>query len=103
MITKLKEYDKLYYSDGTSPVSDLEYDKLKEIARQEFPNDPYFSTIGSPVDNKVKLPYILGSLNKVKPDNINKWLDKYKDEEFCISQKLDGVSIFVRYYQVLPY
>ena len=101
MIKKLKEYDKLYYIDGTSPISDEEYDSLKDSARYQYPDDPYFEGIGStPPDTtgeKVKLPYILGSLNKVKPETVDKWLDKYSNEKICMSQKLDGVSFFVRY------
>jgi DNA ligase (NAD+) len=96
MINKLKEYDAAYYNDGTSSMSDKEYDDLKDIAKKEYPDDPYFLTVGSSEGSKVKLPYILGSLNKVKPESVDKWLDKYP-EDFCVSQKLDGVSIFVRY------
>ena len=42
---------------------------------------------------KVKLPYFLGSMDKIKPDTkvLNNWLKKYKNQ-FVISAKLDGMS-----------
>ena len=96
MIKKLKEYDLLYYTDGTSPISDEEYDYLKEQAKEEYPNDPYFKTVGSPSKDKIKLPYVLGSLNKLKPDTVDGWIEKHPGE-ILASQKLDGVSILVIY------
>ena len=41
-IDQLKEYDRLYFNEGTSPLTDTEYDLLKTKAKNEFPNDPYF-------------------------------------------------------------
>ena len=101
-IEKLKEYDKLYEL-GLSPISDKEYDDLKDIEREKNPNDPYFDSVGFKIDSrdKVKLPFILGSLNKYKAgdeDNtIMKWLMKQKDI-IIISPKLDGLSICVNWF-----
>jgi hypothetical protein len=33
LIGQLKIYDALYYTDGTSPIGDIEYDELKEHAK----------------------------------------------------------------------
>ena len=43
--------------------------------------------------NKVKLPYFMGSMNKIKPDTnaLDKWIAKYSGP-YVISTKLDGVS-----------
>ena len=64
-INQLKEYDRLYYTDGTSPVEDIDYDSLKDYAKKTYPDNPYFLEVGAPViGDKVKLPFVLGSLNK---------------------------------------
>ena len=99
-IDKLKQYDKLYEL-GISPISDSEYDTLKEEMQEKFPDDPYFNTVGSSVDSrkKVRLPFILGSLNKTKPDgSIEKWLSK-QNNDIIITPKFDGVSIAVNWFK----
>lgn len=96
MISKLKEYDKLY-DIGESPISDSEYDAMKDVAKLEAPDDPYFQYIGYEAKNgKVKLPYVLGSLDKRNPDNMEKWL-KDNPGKKVLSIKLDGVSFYVEY------
>ena len=95
-INMLKEYDDLYYNTGTSPISDNEYDKLKETAKEKFPDNSYFKLIGAPAPNKVKLPFILGSLKKVKYDKLNEWL-KTHGGLYLIGEKLDGISFVVEY------
>ena len=45
--------------------------------------------------NKVKLPYELWSMDKIKPSTqtLDKWLKKYaKPKSYVISAKLDGIS-----------
>ena len=94
-IEQLKEYDRLYYNSGTSPISDAEYDALKEMAQLEFPNDPYFKQVGAPVKskNKVKFNFVMGSLEKFKPDTVQKYLDKVRNKQLRVTPKLDGASI----------
>ena len=97
-IKQLKQYDKQYYSGGTSPLSDSKYDQFKEEVQKEFPDDPYFKTVGSPaINKKVKLPYILGSLTKKKISTIEKWM-KENPGPYVYTEKIDGVSILVTYY-----
>jgi len=97
-IQKLREYDLLYYTDGTSPVSDAVYDELKEKAEELYPNHNYFQGVGAPIvnGNKVKLPYVLGSLDKVKPDKIESWIGS-AGVDILATEKLDGVSFYVKY------
>jgi NAD-dependent DNA ligase len=100
-IKYLKYCDDLYYNTGTSPISDTEYDEIKTYLRMQNPSDVYFQTVGAPVKSgKIKLPYILGSLNKVKYDgSTEKWMkEKLKTNDTLLaSSKLDGVSIYVTY------
>ena len=98
LIDQLKEYDRLYYNEGTSPVDDEEYDLLKDEAKKMSPSNPYFKEVGAKVESKkVKLQYVLGSLNKVKIDTVQAWLDKIDCDEFVVSEKLDGASIELDY------
>ena len=67
-IKNLKKHDDEYYN-GEAKISDDEYDVLKEICKKEHPGHPYFSEVGSPIkikNQKINLPYVLGSLNKIK-------------------------------------
>lgn len=95
-IKKLKEYD-IQYEKGDPLISDTEYDMFKLETKLQHPNDPYFKTVGAPVKNAdVKHSYILGSLNKTKPDgSLLKWARNNNIKEVCISSKLDGVSVFI--------
>lgn len=95
----LKKADEIYYNDGILWISDYEYDALKDLAYYLYPNDPYFNEVGASVgSNKVKLPYILGSLNKVDKENVEKWIQK-GSSNVVVSEKLDGVSIYVVYFR----
>ena len=101
-IKKLKFYD-LIYKNGLPAVSDREYDDYRDKEFKKNPNDPYFDTIGAPVDDreKVELPFILGSLKKtkIKKDDekigsVVRWIKKQNDR-IVVSPKLDGNSILV--------
>lgn len=97
IIDQLKQFDNEYYNHVETTLTDTEYDILKEKAKAQFPNDPYFQTIGAEIEDgeKVKLPFTLGSLDKMKTDTVEKWMDG----KGCIvaSFKLDGASFMVTY------
>ncbi len=96
IIKQLIHHD-LQYFLGKPEISDTEYDKLRTKAQAQFPDDPYFDTVGAKTkDRKTQLPYVLGSLNKVKSDTVVDWMRK-NSEFFVISEKIDGVSIYVVY------
>lgn len=98
IIMYLKSLDKQYYENGTSELSDIDYDELKENVKGLYPRNKYFKEIGVKIKkNKVKLPYILGSLKKYKPENIQDWLNKYNDVDILISEKLDGLSVYSKF------
>ena len=84
-----------YHTHGMTLITDTEYDELKTKAKELYGYD-MFNTIGAPINgnsNKVTLPYIMGSLDKLKQDTVEKWLNKNKD--IVISDKLDGASVIV--------
>lgn len=95
---KLTEFIMLFadnYYNNTNPnidISDEVFDKLVEILKIRDPKSKYFTSIGAPIINdKVKLPFPMFSLNKVKPDNIDKWIVNHKGP-YSLSDKLDGMS-----------
>jgi NAD-dependent DNA ligase len=83
-----------YYNTKTSLLTDNEYDIVKEYLERKYPKNAVLDTIGAPIiKNKVKLPYEMASMDKIKPDTnaVVGWMKKYKGP-YVISCKLDGVS-----------
>lgn len=81
------------YHNGESIITDKEYDALLDKLKQIDPQHKFFQTIGAlnKTKRKEKLPYHMGSLDKIKTDvDLANWIDHKK--EYCISHKLDGLS-----------
>lgn len=82
------------YYNQTPIMTDNQYDIIKEFIEHKFPNNAIVTEIGAEVErNKVKLPYEMGSMDKIKPDTgaLSLWMTKYKGP-YVLSCKLDGVS-----------
>jgi len=98
LVKILKEADDAYHNKGKIIMPDDEYDLIKDHLRKIAPKNPYFKLVGfkPPEKFKIKLPYYLGSQNKIKYGNIKEldnWFSKYnKPIEYVISEKLDGIS-----------
>lgn len=97
----IKEASQKYYSSGTSPLSDAEFDALLEEERRENPNSSLLC-IGHGYDvsktsgEKFSHKYgIVGSLPKCHDwDEFPKSL---KDTKVCATLKLDGLSCAMYY------
>lgn len=99
----IKKLDQDYYEEDGSSLSDFKYDKLIEYTEKKFPGTikKGHTEVDIKVDKKkVKLPYGLYSMNKIKPlqnsdkaktSDVDKWSKKYKGP-YIISSKLDGIS-----------
>ena len=94
-------YDDLYYNTGGSEISDSKYDILYnlilEIDEKRKEEIGYKLREG---ENRVILPHWLGSMDKIKPedkDKFDRWLNKQKSQCYFISEKLDGVSCLFIY------
>jgi DNA ligase (NAD+) len=85
-----------YHNKSVSLVSDQLFDYAYEYYQEKY--KPKVKNVGSEVKEKekVKLPYYMGSLDKVKPSTteFEKWIGKYPGP-YVISYKLDGVSSLV--------
>ena len=84
----------VYYNTKTALMTDNQYDIIKEYIERKYPKNQAIAKIGAPVEkNKVKLPYEMASMDKIKPDSnaLPTWVKKYKGP-YLLSCKLDGVS-----------
>ena len=93
IINVLVEADKAFFNSGQPKLTDDIYDIIKDYIRKKYPKDAYLKRVGADVDNKVVLPYYMGSQNKIKDSEseITKYKKKYPGP-YLISDKLDGVS-----------
>lgn len=84
-----------YYNNDTPLFDDQIFDIIKEYLVEIDPTHPVLHNIGATVDksNKVKLPFYMGSLDKIKNDEkvFSNWKNKYIGD-YVISDKLDGNS-----------
>ncbi len=100
--TQLTEIIKLantkYYCDQDPVFTDSEYDIIREYILEKYPDNKeaksgHTQCIIENSKTKVKLPYELWSMDKIKPttDAVTKWTKRYKGP-YVISAKLDGMS-----------
>ena len=103
--SKIVEWNKAYRS-GTPFVSDAQYDDALEELSTLIPEVEYIFFIktlneGSVESGtKIKSDYILGSLEKYKyeePEKFYKWLAKENMEYLYCSEKIDGCSFSATY------
>lgn len=91
---KLLEYlDNKYYNTNKILISDQLYDYIKEYYEKNIIKSNKKSIGASVLRNKVKLPYYMGSLDKIKPSTsaFDKWINTYQGP-YVLSCKLDGIS-----------
>jgi len=90
--------DKYYNEEPV--ISDAIFDILRDFLQNKSPKSKVLKKIGAPVKSKdkVKLPYYLGSMDKIKPPSskLEQWITKYK-APYIMSDKLDGVSALLVY------
>lgn len=88
------ECNKAFHGDKIPLLNDMQYDILLDFVTAKYPKNKVLEKIGTPVEkNKIKLPYEMASMDKIKPDTdaLDKWKQKYSGP-YLLSCKLDGVS-----------
>ena len=88
--------EKYYDSDSEPLLTDNQYDILRDYVLEKYPNNKTAQDQHAAltfIKDKVKLPYELWSMDKIKPTTnaLTKFKEKYS-EPFVISAKLDGIS-----------
>lgn len=90
-----------YYVEGDPLFSDTVADMVKTELERRDPKHPILAAVGAPIraddDRKTKLPYWMGSLDKIKADEkvLSRWKTKFAatdDVQVVVSDKLDGIS-----------
>lgn len=100
---RLKKAAEDYHGGRDSGITDAEYDALLEHLEDISPNHPLLKTVGAPIpsdSSKIKLPFAMASLNKIKPSktgpteigDLEKWLVKFPAAKYVVQDKLDGIS-----------
>jgi NAD-dependent DNA ligase len=84
-----------YHNKGKQLLSDTLFDVITERLKAIDPDAKILKKIGAPAKGRsVKLPYWMGSMNKIKSDD-DKLLKKYLQTQpgpYYVSDKLDGIS-----------
>jgi NAD-dependent DNA ligase len=91
----INHLNNLYYGKGQSPLPDNIYDLLKDRLQELDPDNELLIKVGhiEHERNKVRLPYHMGSMDKIKPGDgkLLKWKKMYRGP-YVLADKLDGVS-----------
>ena len=96
------------YREGAPTMSDQDYDDLLESLKSEMSEEEYEEfvatlnegSIEKNIDGKVKHPFIMGSLDKIKaeePENVKKWIKENIVGRMSVSAKVDGISSRAEY------
>ncbi len=101
---RLQEASAAYYN-GTPIVSDEAYDAWRDELVELKADSPSVLAIGAPVGTsewvKVRHSFTMGSLDKAQtPEEMLAWYAKAQrtlEEKFLVTEKLDGISISLRY------
>lgn len=96
------------YRAGNPVLSDQEYDDLLDSLKSTMSEDDYEEFVSSlnegaiekNIDGKVKHPFILGSLSKLKaeePEEVKKFIKENIVGKMSVSAKVDGISSRAEY------
>lgn len=100
LVTILRLASDEYYNNGESSITDEEYDVYERELRQLDPTNQFLLGVGSEVrGNKVKLPFVMPSLDQAHDGDIESWVSDHdlQNEKFVVADKLDGSSIMLVY------
>lgn len=110
LIAKIKEADKAYYTNGTSALSDYEYDILKKDLLSMDPTNPILSSLGEDHvegSGTIRRTVKMLSLEKIQqskedPEDISailKWLESRGATltDIVVEPKVDGMSAEAKY------
>ena len=90
------------YRSGNPVMSDQQFDDLVEMLQKQIPEDEFnaFRDSLHEVKGKVKHPFIMGSLDKLKyeePEEVKKFIQENLKTCLNVSAKIDGISCRCHY------
>ena len=95
IVKQIEQANDAYYNSSEPIMSDKEYDELVNKLKVLSPNHPLLKSVGAPIKSgtKVKLPFWLGSMDKIKTDKeVKKFLNDNQSDSYVVTDKLDGIS-----------
>ncbi|MBR1397855.1 MAG: NAD-dependent DNA ligase LigA [Selenomonadaceae bacterium] len=110
---QIRRHNKKYYEDDNPEISDYEYDKLMQRLKQLESAYPEFITSSSPtqmvggkakrtagklVDHDVPMLSLQDVFSRQEVDDfVNSMIEKLDSPEFVVEEKIDGLSLALRY------
>lgn len=95
IIKLIEDANEVYRNSSKLLITDAEYDLLMDELKKRNPKHKLLSKIGAETHskNKIKIPFYMGSMDKIKPGTgeLDKWKKKFKND-YLLSDKLDGTS-----------
>ena len=100
--SQIRYHANLYYNESKTEITDAEYDVLVDELRTLDPDNVVLAEVGASPSygKKIKHPSVMGSLDKeTTTAGVNEWYEKYSKSgcKVCISPKIDGTSLRLRY------
>lgn len=97
LVEKLQQANWLYHNTDTLSMTDDEFDRGLEQLRRLSPAHPFLALIGAKVSGGVILPYVMGSLDKIRygEGGLDRWKKRMGAagiKSYVITEKLDGLS-----------
>ena len=98
----LEKASESYYRGLPSPLSDGEFDSLRDKLASLAPDHPFLKTVGAPVAigvwPKRKHDYLMGSQKKITAKTeLDHWKKRMKSRRVSVSHKLDGCTLVLTY------
>ena len=96
IIEFIKKANYNYFETDNQLIPDSIYDLLIDRVKELDSNNDILTRVGNDTNDKVKLPFYMGSMNKYKDrHSIENWFKKH-DGNFVVSDKLDGSSALLQ-------
>ena len=94
LVEKLQRANWLYHNTDTLSMTDDEFDRGLEELRRLSPAHPFLSLVGAAAEKGTLLPYVMGSLDKIRygEGSLDRWKKRTAVKSYVITDKLDGLS-----------
>lgn len=94
LVERLQRANWMYHNTDKICMTDDEYDRGIEELRRLSPAHPFLTLVGAKVTGGVILPYVMGSLDKIRygEGGLERWKKRIAAKSYIITEKLDGLS-----------